>query len=197
MPLWINGIQIDDDDGGGSSLLVGGGDKLIYSTTSIPAGDTFTSGTGGTKVFASTYTIPANSLLVGDVIRLKARGVFTIGSSGVAWDMAIKFGATTMIDTGTFTLPINQTNRGWEFEADFIVQTPGSGGLGSIEAQGKATFVTVGGGTFSVDPNPANVAPIAIDLTIAQAITLTWLGNVTAGNSITLRELVIEHLAVS
>lgn len=162
--------------------------KLAFANTTVPAGNTNANSTAE-NAFSSSYTIPANSLTAGSIIRVNLYGVY--GTTVVAPTLTgkLKLGSTVMLNTGALTTVVSLTNAGWWAEALMIVQTTGASG--SIEAQGYAVFATAA--TTGLSVNIANTAAITIDTTAAQALTVTtqW-SAANAANTITLRQAAIE-----
>lgn len=173
----------------GSNGLNGTG-ALVYSNTTVPAGNTVAN-TAAETAFTSSYDIPANTLVVGDVIRIKLYGVY--GTDAILAPTIrgkVKLDSTIMLDTGAVTAIVGITNGGWWAEGVFVVQTIGA--AGTIEAQGFAEFATAA--TTGLSVNAENTAPITIDTTVAQTISVTveW-GTADADNTITLREMTVYH----
>ncbi len=168
-----------------------GASALAYANTTVPAGNTVAN-TATETVYASSYTIPANSLVAGSVIRLTLYGVYSTALVAPSIRVKIKFGSTIMLDTGVISpLVAGDTNVGWSATATFIIDSIGASG--AIESQGVMLFQT--STTASATTNVENTAAITVDTTTAQAITATiqW-GTASASNTSTLREMVIELL---
>lgn len=167
-----------------------GSATLLYSNTTIPAGNTVAS-TAAETAFTSFYTLPANTVAAGDVIRVTLSGVYSTALTPPTIEGKIKFGSTVMLDSGAVTAVGSVTNGKWNAEAWFVVQSIGAGG--AVEAHGRLEFATTLGAALTVPIG--NIAAIAIDTTASQAITATaqW-GTSSASNTIQLREMVIERL---
>lgn len=172
----------------GTWVDLSGGGALLYSDGTTPVGNTVTS--TSETAFTSSYTIAASTLAVGDVIRVKAYGVYS-GTVLPTFRAKMKFGSTIMLDTGALTGLVTGSNLGWWAEGNFIVKTIGASG--TIEAQGYAEFSTAA--TTGLSVNPVNTATITIDTTASQAVTITaqW-GAGGTGQTITLREISVERL---
>jgi hypothetical protein len=162
---------------------------LLYSNATV--GSAIANTTSETA-FASAYTIPANSLKVGDVLRIKLWGVYSTAAVAPTITGKIKFGSTVMLNTGALTSVALVSNGGWFMDASFVVQA--IGGSGSIDAQAYAEFSTAA--TTGLSVNVANTAPITVATNAAQAITatVTW-SLASASDSITLRQMIVEKLA--
>jgi hypothetical protein len=166
--------------------------NLVYSNTSVPAGNTVVNTTTETA-FSSSYTFAANSLAAGMVVRITARGVYSTNSSIETIRIRVKLGSTTILDTGVY-IPIKvSTNQLWELDASLIVFT--AGGSGTVDSQGCFSVHKVEYGSLGYDAPMQNTSPATIDTTASQALTITveW-GAALAGNSITLRQLFVETL---
>src|SRR5665213_1126498 len=166
---------------------------LLYSQTGIAGGDTVANTVTQTAFPSSDYTVLANSLAAGDVLRLRCWGTYSVlFVSTTNLTVAIKMGSTTLV--GIAALPNvteNATNLSWNLEALFTVHSIGSSG--SIEAQGETTFEA--DSLTQTSGFGPNTAPITVNTTINEAVQVfvTW-GAANAGNSITLREMAFEQM---
>lgn len=161
--------------------------SLKYSNITVPSGNTVSNTTTPTA-FSSSYTFPADSLRVGNVISLKIRGWYGTDAVAPTLTMRIKLGSTLILDTGTFNCVAGISNYGWWAENDIIVNSLGSSG--EIESQGWAEFGTSSITSLSI---PAfNVATIALDTTTSQIMTVDVKWNTAStANRITLREMIL------
>lgn len=171
------------------NTTVGGTGSLVYSNTSVPAGNTIANQSGSDVAFTSSYTIPANSLTVGAVIRVRCWGVYSTSVIAPMITLKLKLGSITMVSSGAISGVASVTNAGWWGLADLTVQSLGS--TGSIEAQGYGVLSTAA--TTGLSVNATNTAPVTIDTTVDEMVTVTvqWSAS-SASNSITLRELPIN-----
>jgi Concanavalin A-like lectin/glucanases superfamily len=190
-PPGIAGIQGAQGIPGPMGLA---GSSLVYSNSTVPAGNTVTN-TSAETFFASSYAIPGNTLAIGTVVRLRLFGVYSTGIVAPSLILRVYFGSTVMIASGTLTTVANIANDGWSAEGLFIVQTTGVGG--SVEAQGLSEFSTASTAVLFV--NMDNTAPIAVDTTIAETVkaSVQWGGTVSASDTITLREMTVEIMALT
>jgi hypothetical protein len=159
------------------------------SNTSIPAGNTIAN-TASETAFTSSYTIPANSLRAGSVIKVTLYG--TYGTDAVlapTLQGRLKIGGTTRLDTGSLTAVVGATNRGWTAEGQIVVHSIGASGV--ADAQGTAQFSTAVTAALSV--HMPNTATFTLDTTASQAITVTiqW-GTADTDNTITLRQFIVS-----
>lgn len=170
------------------------GTTLVYVNTTIPAGNTVAN-TSIETFFTSSYTVPANSLAIGTVLRVRFFGVYSTGVVAPSLTLRVYFGSTVLITSGTLTTVANITNDGWSAEGLFTVQ--GIGSSGTIEAQGLSEFSTAS--TVVLFVNMDNAAPITADTTINEAVraSVQWGGTVNASDTITLREMTVEIMTVA
>lgn len=166
---------------------------LLYSDGSVPAGNTVANTTTETAL-ASTYTLPANGVSVGDMLRVTLTGTYSTALVAPNLTGKLKFGSTTVLNTGALTAIAGVSNAGFTVQMWLIVTAVGSGG--AVEAQGYAEFATAA--TTGLSVNIANTAPVSVALNANQAITTTvqW-SAASASNSITLRQMVIEKVTAS
>lgn len=166
---------------------------LVYVNTTVPAGNTVTN-TSSETFFASSYSVPAGSLAIGTVLRVKFFGIYSTGVVAPSLILRVYFGATILIASGTLTTVAGVTNDGWSAEGLFTVQTIGASG--TIEAQGLSEFSTASTAVLFV--NMDNTAPITVDTTIAEIVraSVQWGGTVNASDTITLREMTVEVMSV-
>lgn len=166
----------------------GGGGGVAYVNTSVPAGNTVAN-TVTETAFTSSYTISANQLQDGSVVRLKLFGVFGTDAVAPTLRVRVKLGATTVLDTSATTLTAALTNQGWMLEGSLVCFTDGA--TGTLDAQGIAEFAT--GAASGQLVNMENTSTSSVDTTSALALTVTveW-GAADADNTITLREMVVE-----
>lgn len=161
----------------------------VYSDASVPGGNTI-SNTSSEVAFTSAYTIPANTLVAGQSLRLKLYLIYNciVGSQVV--ELKVKIGSQTVLDTGLVTLIGPMTNGGMAVDADLFVTAIGASG--SIEAQGASQLGAPASGSSI---NLTNTAPYTVNTTINEAITFTWqFTTANAGNNVTLRAARVEIL---
>lgn len=153
----------------------------LYSSVAASAAVT---NTVTATAFDKSYTIPANTLAVGDIIRIRGQGIATATNSTDTLAVDIKIGSTTIL-----TIPATDVanNDIFVFDVTVIVRTIGASG----------TFVALASYNIGV-PGTATTrtqskASTAIDTTAAQAITVvaTW-SVANAGNSVRLDLLEVE-----
>jgi len=155
---------------------------LVYSDGSIPAGNTIT-GTGATD-FASTYSIPANTLRVGTVIEIHASGIFSTTTPPGTLTLGIKIGSVVLNGTGAFALGAALTNLAWSFVGRFVVTAIGASGF--VEPSGQAMVAT---STTTADVAVVSAtSAVSVDTTVVEVVAVN--ANFSAaGNSIKMRTL--------
>lgn len=133
-------------------------------------------GTNAETAFDSSaqYTIPANSLKVGDVIRIRSQGIVTGHNGSDTLNVKAKIGTTVLGSTGATN---NAANDTFTFEIDVTIRTIGASG----------TFVVVGKVCDGV-PGTATVkdfflASTAIDTTATQLLSLTGTWSSSSGTN--------------
>lgn len=160
---------------------------LVYSqTNTVTVANTVTATTLiGAGVGSN--TLQANFLKVGDIIRLRAQGVFSRASGTLT--LAFRYGATTLMTTPAFTVG-NGANNVWVAEGEMTIRSVGA--AGTIMGQGGVTFPVFSGAATGSTEMP-NLANVTIDTTTANAITCfaTW-SVAAAGNTISATNINIE-----
>jgi hypothetical protein len=144
--------------------------------------------------FDRQYTIPANRLKVGQVIRLTAAGIWTQGATGNSLTITLRGGSsavTTFLASSAIPMPSTPgTNKAWRFEC--IMNIVALGLSGTMEVQGMGWFNSVGTGVVTLLPM-ASAALITINTTADNvlALAVTWSAT-TNSPSITMRRVVVE-----
>jgi len=176
-----------------STAIGTGAAALVYEDATVPGGNTVANTTTPTA-FASSYTIPANSLAVGSVIRVKIYGIYSTALVAPTITAALKIGSVTVLTTGAITAIAGETNGGWWAEA--LLTVTAIGASGAMECQGYAEFSTAATTGLSVNlTNTAVVGSIDTTGSLAMTVNVTW-GTASASNTITLREMAVEIMTV-
>jgi predicted RecA/RadA family phage recombinase len=159
---------------------------LLYSAEAASAVIT---NTVTETAFDKSVTIPANTLQVGDVLRVRAQGICPSTNSTDTLNVRLKVGTVTLVATGAVDVANNDL---FHLEADLVVRAIGANG--SIVASGLQALGTEG----TVTTKPAKLAASALDTTAAQtvAITATW-SVANAGNQVRLDLFDVELLRKS
>lgn len=176
---------------GSGVLSFGTASTKVFSNTSVPAGNTIAN-TAAETAFSSSYTIPANALAAGNVIRVKLWGVYSTALVAPTIQIKLKIGSTVVLDSGAISAIVGSvSNLGWSAEADLSWFTIGA--AGTVDAQASGKFATAAFATATVCV--PNTATATIDTTTTQAVTVTvtW-SAANASNTITLRQMNIELL---
>lgn len=166
--------------------------QLFWSQASVQAGDT-TANTATETIFASKPDVfTANSLNVGDIVRGRARGLFSTSAISLAtFTFRVKLGSVAFYTSTALSLALNLTNRPWEVTFEFLVRAVGASG--SIDGLATSALSTVAGST-SVDMM-TNSAPVTIDTTADQQLQLSLQQSLAVlGSTATLRHFMVEKL---
>lgn len=161
----------------GSSLLY----SLITSSTAIAS-------TAIETAFDKTFSLSANTLAAGDVLRVRGSGKFsTTGTPTLA--LKPRIGGTALIVTSnTLTTPSGATDFMWTVDTQAIVRA--IGGSGTI--QRSSNYIAISG------VNPLSVgteASFTLNTTVGQTIDITALwGTSSPSNTITMDALTVEVL---
>lgn len=166
---------------------------LVYRDGSVPGGNTVANSNAQTDL-ASTYTIPANRLKVGSVVRVRLFGTYGTALAGPTLLLRVIFGSVVIATTGAATMTLGvSAGNGWCVEMDAVVVSIGA--TASIEAQGRASYaISTTTGLLVFMPN---VSPATVDSTgtLAVKVNVQW-GTADASNTITLRTMTVEILDV-
>jgi len=165
-------------------LPVESGDELLYDNVAASAAVTNT--TTETD-FDKSYSIPANTLKAGDVIRVTAQVIATATNSTDTLAIKLKLGSTVLATSGALDVANDDI---CVVAATIVIRTAGASG--TLVACG---FITIGvEGTSTV--KAFKLASTAVDTTVAQVLkaSATW-SVANAGNSCRLDVLAIERLA--
>jgi hypothetical protein len=171
----------------------------LYTQMTPLAGDALTASTTAEQPFASSYTIPANSLTVGQSLHVRGAGVYTTSAILPPTQRArLKAGGVTLVDTGAVGVVIALSAARYMFDMTMIVRSIGVNG--SVEAFGRLDFATTLTGVQTILAGPSGAVgdsgnPVTIDTTQPLTISLsTTFGNVASGNANSLRQLSIHSL---
>jgi|SRR5579871_922125 len=159
--------------------------NLFIQTADATVGNTNTEtsivGTGTGSV-----TLAANFLTTGRTLRLVMRGYHS-ATGGPTINVKVKLGSTIILTTTAVT-DNNNTNQGFELNADITCRSTGVSG--TVAAQGS--FMEEGSTSFQM----VNTVPVTIDTTSSQLldITITW-GTGAPGNTITSTNFTLQTLS--
>lgn len=165
--------------------------QILWSQTVIQAGDTVNT-TTGEVVFASKPPVfTANSLLVGDVIRFKARGLYGTGALSLcAFTFRVKIGSVAICSSASISTAINLTSRSWVIKGEASIYSIGA--AGSLECGGEAMVSTgTAVGLFDLMPTGG----VVVDTTSDQQFQISVQPSISLlANTVTLRQFFLEKL---
>ncbi len=184
-PMWTNEKGLDEY----ISRL------LFAQTASVAVRDTATE----TTLISSgigTVTIPANYLVVGKTIRLRASGFFrTAGTGSQTLAIRFKYGSTTLLATRNSTaFAVAMTDLHWSIDCEFTVRSIGA--TGTVFAQAHPCFFYFSNTSNGIKAEILDsIATVTIDTTASTAIDLTadW-NSAAVGDTITCTNLTLEAL---
>lgn len=163
---------------------------LLYAQTTVQSGDSVTG--ASEQTFATTVTLAANSLQVGQVLCVDARGIYNQFSTPGSQTFKVKFGTTVVCATATFAGTANMSNRSWWLTCNITVISIGASG--SVESQGFLTMGTAAKNAINCEmPNTAVVGSIDMTAAISLNLSVTQT-NSNASNNAQLRQLVVSVL---
>lgn len=154
-----------------------GGNKLYE----ITAPSTTITNTGTETAFSNgSYTVPANTFAVGDVLRIHAKAFCIAENSTNTHRVRVYIGSTTLADSAAVQLAANDVVI---IDITLTIRTIGASGTfiadGTVEVSVGGTFTTT----------PFTIVSTAIDTTATQALTIKSLASAAnAGNQIRLDE---------
>lgn len=171
----------------GDPLMSAGDGTLIEAQGGtlydIVAASTGVTNTNTETVFSNgSYSVPANTLSVGDIIRIKGQAVVSAQNSTNTHDVKIELGSshTVIGDSGAVALAATQYV---EFDISLTIRTIGASGT----YVGSGTITTNPGGTVSVIP--VSIASATLDTTVAELIRVTVTASAAStGNVCALQE---------
>ena len=184
--------ETDPFGGSGAGSATGGSSSwqngLVYANTTVPAGNTVANTVANTQ-FASAYQIPANTLQVGDVIFVRAWGVYGTVAAAPTLTLAVRLQLNVAVTTGAITTVAPLTNVGWMLEAQLHITSLGAGG--TVEAQGYTSLSTAATTVQAV--HMPNTAALALNTTVVRSLNIAaqW-GTANAANTITLRNFSVR-----
>jgi len=153
-------------------------DSIGVQTANITVANTVTE-TTITSAGQGTHTLPANYLTVGKSMEFSFRGFYTTTSTPTL-RFRFKIGGTTIIETGTVTMPTIASNSLFWGEVKFTCRT--TGGSGTIFAEG---FVMCGGTTFTfMQMVSSSTATVNTTSALSVLVSAQW-GTAAVANTLT------------
>ena len=161
---------------------------VVYADASVPGGNTIGNSVALTA-FASQYTVPADTLRVGTVLRVTARGVIS-ATGAPTLGLAFRIGGTQVIATGAAAIG-TVTNQGWSMQVEVVVIALGISGTAEVQGEARTPTTTTDGRWLGMP----STAAATVDSTVDNVLDLTaqW-SAAAAGNTLTLRSLIVEVL---
>ena len=162
---------------GAANDLINNVQKLHYVNT---AASTAISATSSETAFDTSYTIPANTLRAGSVIKVRFQGIATATNSTDTLTIKLYIGGLT--GTAIFTSTATDATNNDIFAGEGIIVIRTIGSSGTFVASGSYTKVE--GASGSATRDDFVTASTAIDTTTSKAVTAsaTWSTN-SASNS--------------
>ncbi len=172
-------------------LLAASTPRVTAPSTQLGSSDTLTCSVIGATtptLFATTYTIPANTLIANKAFRVTIGSLFTASGSGPTFTLDILLGAT-VVWTGVANAPAAATNN--TFGGSYLIQGTAAAGasVNVVTSPVGSSLGVLWGGKGTVN-QPVLVATNANKVLAGR---LTCSAN-TAGNSVTLQQLVVESI---
>ena len=181
---FVGRLTTTDGVASGTAKVIGG---RAYSNTAASAAHTNTT---TEALFDTTYSIPANTLKAGTVVRIKYQGIATSTNSTDTLTIKLYLGglAGTALLTGTATDVANDNIFAGEFT--LVIRTAGASG--TMVGYGTHTEVPAASGTAAHDITEI-LASTTVDTTAAQVVGVgaDW-SVANAGNSARLDVMIVE-----
>jgi hypothetical protein len=158
-----------------------------YLANTAAASTAITNTNTETAFSNGTVTIPANTLKVGDVIRVRAQGIATATNSTDTLTVKLKIGSDVVAATAALDVADNDI---FVIDASIVIRTIGATG----------TFVATGfqiiGPPATATAKPFSKASTTIDTTAAQtlSITATW-SVASTSNSVRMDVFLVEEVS--
>lgn len=186
------GLAIDTSALSGRLKLAAGVFSVMLFDVQVPAADSLNANSG-TQDFATTYSIPANTIVAGTVLRVTMNFVLTTSAAAVAACVRLNVGGT-QVYSGTLTAPPNSlTNIPFSLQFD-IVGTAAAGAAAAVLTHGVNTFPA---GSIVFAPMNQNVVAQPVNLATNGAMIIQpryQTSGSTAGNSMRLTSMIVEQL---
>lgn len=167
-----------------------GDGKLCKAPSEIIAnnvadGATLTSWTASVAMGSGTATIPANTLKVGDVIRIRVRVAIPSTNGADTMTPALKLNTTSLIAAAALNVTNDDT-----VEIDFSVKVRAIGAVGAIVGHGSILFGPLATAIYV----PGDLNTTALDTTAAVSITMNMAASASSpNNQAILREFQVWH----
>lgn len=162
-----------------------GGPSLLSATT---ADSTAIANTTAPTKFSQTFIVPAGTLIPGEPLRFTMQALFSTTGSPTA-QLRVLLGSTAILDTAAgLGLEASVTNHGITSQGTITCRA--SGTSGSVVAS-LTGLIGLGGSRIEV----ISTAPVTIDTTVDQALSLEWTWSAASpSNTIKLQQLLVEAM---
>jgi hypothetical protein len=181
-----NGISITDG-GAGSTVTID--NKAAFAQTTFQAGDTLQGNQVTTPAdFATTYTVPANTLTVGMVIEIWAAGTqIAAAGGGTTFGYALGLGGSLVTPAVAYTQNASTTNA-WTLNVRVVV-TNITSNIASLESFGT---ITSGSGAAGNTQHGLFSLSSTQNVTNTMVIKVRETQNLTGSNNTTMRQLIVK-----
>jgi len=152
--------------------------------------------------FGQTYTVPDNSLSVGDILTIAVQGIATSTNSTDTLNVALKIGATTVATTGALDVANNNT---FQIVMNLVVRSIGTtgaiigGGYTSIGAPGTATETAANLNSTTINTTTTNVIDVLATWSVASASNIVQMNilSINRSRSVNQKGLGMAYTAVN
>lgn len=190
----VNGQQWEDS--GQNTLTSFDAGLKVWKSGTIFIGTTTatTSGTGASSIIPTgvgTTTIPANYFVPGKTLRIRAVGTVTTAATPGTITIQIALGTSTILSSGAGTMTASLTSTAASFDMWITCKTTGSGGTCLFNS--LLGYVSTAQ-AYNVLLQPSS-ASVALNTTIANALTITTTNSVASGTVFTINSFTVEVMA--
>lgn len=165
-------------NGDGTLVPMSGTGRQLYQNVAASAA---VSNTVTETAFDKSYTLPANTLQVGDVLHIRARAKVTAQNSTDTLLLRLKMGNTTLVATAATDAAVSDVGF---IDGYFTIRT--IGGAGTMVGSGTQGYGVLG--TATAKPFELGSTAVNTTTTIAITVSATW-SVASAGNSVYLEDL--------
>lgn len=166
-------------NGDGTVIIYPSNGSKLYSNSAVSA-TLLNTGAGSDTPFSLSYTIPANFLKAGDIIKVRAIGTTPLTNGTDTFTFKIKVGSNVICATSAVDMA---NDDDFDMEAVMLVTAIGASGSYVAGGTGIAKGTALANGTAATGTT--------IDTTATQAITVTHNPSGASGNSAVLEILEI------
>lgn len=136
-------LRAANAEAGGTQVVAGGALSTLASVGGVlNTGTTQVGNTAGTETDLYSFSVPASTLLTnGNALHLDCGGTFA-GTANVDKRIRVKFGATTLYDSGTLAIT---SASAWKIQAD-VLRTGAATQKGSVGFQSSSSVLAASAG---------------------------------------------------